>query len=57
MFGAHQLLEHRLRKSGRSALATVLSCEQKETVRENTQAGAWHSQDSLLPGAAGAAGG
>jgi putative oligomerization/nucleic acid binding protein len=34
MFGKHELLEHRLRKSGKAALAKVTACERKETIRE-----------------------
>ncbi len=39
MFGTHQLLEHRLRKSGKSALANVTACERKETMQQNVNAG------------------
>jgi hypothetical protein len=39
MFGSHQLLEHKLRKSGKSALAKVTACERKETMQQNVNAG------------------
>src|SRR5712692_7445907 len=39
MLGSHQLLERKLRKSGKTALATVVSCHRTLSVKESVPSG------------------